>query len=76
MGFDARRDDDPCHEGAVDTIHGGNQGYDIEISDNEKLATPRWPNVDLTTILRTAFKGRVIDHVDHQVIARSMRGRI
>ena len=57
-------------------IHGGNQGYDLEIAENEKLAAPRWPNVDLTTILRTAFKGRVIDHVDHQVIARSMRGRI
>jgi hypothetical protein len=56
-------------------IAGGNQAYEVEIAENEALPDPVWPDVDLTTILRTAFKGgRLIDRLDHPVITQSMRG--
>jgi hypothetical protein len=58
-------------------ISGGNQAYEVEIAENEALPDPVWPDVDLTTILRTAFKGgRLIDRLDHPVIVQNMRGRV
>ena len=52
-------------------------GYEVEIAENEALPDPVWPDVDLTTILRTAFKGgRLIDRLDHPVIVQYMRGRV
>jgi hypothetical protein len=58
-------------------IRSGNQGYELEIAENDKLAPPAWPEVDFNTILRTAFKGgRVIDSLDHTVIQNQMRGSV
>jgi hypothetical protein len=57
-------------------ISGGNQGYEVEIAENEALPPPKWPDVSLNVILRTAFKGgRVIDSLDHRII-QSLRGHI
>jgi hypothetical protein len=58
-------------------IAGGNQAYDVEVAENAALPAPKWPEVDLNTILRTAFKGgRLIDRLDHPVIAQAMRGSV
>lgn len=40
---------------------------------NGELSDPKWPEVDFTTLLRTAFKHRFIDSTEHPVIQR-LRG--
>jgi len=40
-----------------------------------KLSEPSWPEMSLDDILRIAFKGRYIDHQQHEVL-RSLRGEI
>jgi hypothetical protein len=64
-------------EGQWIRIAGGNQAYEVEVAENEALPDPKWPDVPLNTILRTAFKGgRMIDSLDHPVIQANMRGRV
>lgn len=46
--------------------------YDVAVATAE-LAEPDWPDMPLAEILRIAFKGRVIDALDHPVLRR-LRG--
>jgi hypothetical protein len=38
-----------------------------------KFPNPIWPDADLNTIVRIAFKGRIVDSADHLVVQR-LRG--
>jgi hypothetical protein len=57
-------------------MEAGDQGYKIEIAENEGLPDPEWPPAAINEILRVAFKGgRVIDSLDHPLIQK-LRGRV
>ena len=46
----------------------------IRIADN-LTDPPKWPDLSFRTMLELAFKGRVIDTIDHPVL-RKLRGEI
>jgi hypothetical protein len=57
-------------------MEAGDQGYKIEIAENEGLPDPEWPPAAINEVLRVAFKGgRVIDSLDHPLIQK-LRGRV
>jgi hypothetical protein len=41
----------------------------------DKLPEPEWPESDFTELLQTAFQGKVIDTLDHDIV-RKLRGEI
>jgi hypothetical protein len=49
-------------------------GYDVFAAGSE-LPPPVWPEAQFTELLRTAFKGRFIDSLDHLVL-RKLRGEV
>jgi hypothetical protein len=49
-------------------------GYDLMYAEGN-LPDPKWPDMTWGDILMRAFKGRVIDSLDHPV-CRKLRGEI
>ena len=47
-------------------------GYDVMTAEFER--EPQWPDLDPLTLIRTAFRGKTIDTVDHPVLLR-LKGR-
>jgi hypothetical protein len=47
--------------------------YDIFEAENNNIPEPKWPELSFKEILRIAFKGRIIQSLDHPVIKR-LRG--
>lgn len=49
-------------------------GYNVSTTDAD-LPPPKWPEESMADLLRIAFKGRVIDRLDHPVL-RGLRGEL
>lgn len=47
--------------------------YDV-ITAEAEIPPPRWPDMTFGDLLKVAFKGRVIDSMEHPIILRSVRG--
>jgi len=51
----------------------GLQAYDLFIAEAD-IPEPEWPDLDFSEVLEIAFKGRIIDRLDHSVLLR-LEGR-
>jgi hypothetical protein len=49
--------------------------YEMFVAENENIPDPVWPEQSFEEILRTAFRDRFIDSLDHPVVKR-LRGRL
>jgi len=48
-------------------------GYEVfQASDN--LSEPEWPEVEFSKLLETAFQGKYIDSLEHDIV-RKLRGK-